>query len=170
MRPSVKKLALTLHVTSSVGWLGAVVVFLALAVGAATTTDAGRMRSAYIAMEMLGWSVLVPFSLACLVSGIVQGLGTSWGLLHHYWVVIKLLMTVIATGILLAYMQTLTYLSGIASTGTASDSRLPDPSPVVHAVLALGVLLVAVTLSTYKPRGLTAYGRRRRAIAIATAH
>ena len=165
MRPAVKRFALTLHVTSSVGWLGAVVVFLVLAVFAAITPDDQRMRAAYIAMNMLGWSVLVPFSLASLASGLVQGAGSNWGLLRHYWVLIKLLMTVIATTILLAYMQTLAYLSSVAADESGitggTDHRLPDPSPVLHSGLALVVLLVAVTLSVYKPRGLTRYGRRR---------
>ena len=61
-------------------------------------------------------------------------------------------------------MQTLGYLAGVAAeTASSSDdlSVLRSPSPVLHAGAALLLLLVATTLSVYKPRGLTAYGQRQ---------
>jgi hypothetical protein len=58
------------------------------------------------------WFVLVPLSLASLLTGLVQSLGTPWGLFRHYWVLFKLLINVLATIVLLMYMQTLTYLGG----------------------------------------------------------
>lgn len=39
MTPRLRKVALTAHVASSVGWLGAVVVFLAIAVVGVTSDD-----------------------------------------------------------------------------------------------------------------------------------
>ena len=35
-----------------------------------------------------------------------------------------------------------------------------NPSPMVHSMLALILLLLATVLGVYKPFGLTAYGRR----------
>lgn len=162
MSASVRKLALTTHVTLSVGWLGAVAAFLALAVAGLTSTDDQTVRAAYLAMEITGRYVLVPLSLISLVTGLVQSLGTSWGLFRHYWVLTKLALSAFATGVLLAYMQTLDYLAGVAAQpATPSDGVLPSASPVLHAAGALLVLLAAVTLSVYKPRGLTRYGWRR---------
>lgn len=46
-----------------------------------------------------------PFSLAALLTGVVQSVGTAWGLLRHYWVIAKLLITVLATLLLLVHMQ-----------------------------------------------------------------
>ncbi len=164
MTPRLRKFALTAHVTSSVGWLGAVVAFLALAVAGLTSQDAQMVRAAYLAMELIGWFVLVPLSLASLLTGLVQSLGTTWGLFRHYWVLFKLLITVLATIVLLMYMQTQFYLAGVAAETTLSSgdlSGLRDPSPVLHAGAGLLLLLVAVTLSVYKPRGMTRYGRRK---------
>ena len=56
---------------------------------------------------MLAVGVLVPLSVASLLSGLVQALGTAWGLFRHYWVLIKLMLTVVATAVLLAYVSTL---------------------------------------------------------------
>jgi heme exporter protein D len=36
-----------------------------------------------------------------------------------------------------------------------------NPSPIVHALLALLVLLVAMVLAVYKPQALTPYGQRK---------
>lgn len=165
MSPRAQKLALTAHVTASVGWLGAVVVFLALALLAVTTPDVALMRASYLAMEWAGWSVLVPFSVASLLTGLVQSLGSPWGLLRHYWVVIKLVLNVVATAVLLLYTETLALLgSTAAGEPSAGDlALLRSPSVVIHAVAALVVLLVATVLAVYKPRGMTRHGRRQRA-------
>ena len=164
MTPRVTKLALTAHVTSSVGWLGAVACFLGLSVVGLTSQDAQTVRAVYLVMEPTAWFVLVPLSLASLLTGLVQSLGTKWGLFRHYWVLFKLLMNVFATIVLLMYMQTLDYFARLAAETTLSSgdlSGLRSPSPALHAGLALLLLLVATVLAVYKPRGLTPYGRRK---------
>ena len=160
MRPGVRRAALVGHVTSSVGWLGAVAAFLALAVAALHTADDARMRALYVAMEVLGWAVLVPLAATSLLSGVVQSLGTPWGLFRHWWVIVKLLITVVATGILLAYTSTLSLLADAARERGGSVGLLPSTSPVLHSGAALLVLLAAAALSVYKPRGLTRHGWR----------
>ncbi len=165
MGPRLRKFALTAHVTSSVGWLGAVAAFLALSIVGLTSQDAQTVRAAYLAMDLTAWLVILPLSLASLLTGLVQSLGTAWGLFRHYWVLFKLLINVFATVVLLMYMQTLDYFAGVAADSTlpAGDLRvLRDPSSVLHASLALMLLLVATTLAVYKPRGMTPYGQRKR--------
>ena len=164
MTPRLRKFALTAHVTSSVGWLGAVAGSLALAVAGLTSQDAQTVRAVYLTMELTGWYVLIPLSLASLLTGLVQSLGTTWGLFRHYWVLVKLLINVFATIVLLMYMQTLSYLADVAAETTVSSGDLRglrDPSPILHAGAALLLLLVATTLAVYKPRGMTRYGRRK---------
>jgi hypothetical protein len=115
-------------------------------------------------MELTGWVVLVPLSLASLATGLVCSLGSAWGLFRHYWVLFKLLINVVATIVLLLYMQTLDYLGDIAAATALSGTglrELRDPSPVLHAAAALLLLLVATTLAIYKPRGMTRYGQHK---------
>jgi hypothetical protein len=164
MTPGLRKFALTAHVTFSVGWLGAVIGSLALAIAGLVSRDAQVVRAAYLMLELIGWYVLVPLSLASLITGLVMSLGTAWGLFRHYWVLIKFLINLFATIVLLMYMQTLSYLASVAAETTLSGgdvAGLRSPSPVLHAGAALLLLLVAVTLSVYKPRGITRYGRRK---------
>jgi len=163
LTPRLRKLTLTAHITSSVGWLGAVVVFLALAIAGLTSQDAQMVRAAYLAMELTGWYVIVPLSLASLLTGPVQSLCTEWGLFRHYWILVKLLITLLATIVLLVHMQPIDYMATAAAETTLSsaDLRGMRVQLVADAGAALLVLLVATAMSVYKPRGLTSYGRRK---------
>jgi hypothetical protein len=162
MSPRIRKFALTAHVAVSVGWLGAVAVFLALALSGLMNARAHAVQAAYVAMEVSTWFVIVPLALACLLTGLVQGLGTSWGLFRHYWVVAKLLLNVVATVLLLLHTQPISRVAAAAAAGplAAADLRQVRVQLVADAVLALLALIVATTLSVYKPWGMTPYGKR----------
>jgi hypothetical protein len=161
MTSGVRKFALAAHVASSVGWLGAVAAFLALAVVGLTSDDAETVRGVYLVMEPAAWFLLVPLAFASLLTGLVQALGTTWGLFRHYWVLFKLLINLVATVVLLLYMQTFDSMASVAASPSADLAAVRNVSPVLHAALALFLLLVATALAVYKPRGVTPYGRRR---------
>jgi hypothetical protein len=164
MTPRLRKFVLATHITSSVGWLGGVIVFLALAVIGLTRQDVPTVRAAYLVMEPAAWFVLVPLAVASLLTGLVQSLGTQWGLFRHYWVLFKLLMNVGAIIVLVMYTRTLGYLADVAAETTMSSEDLRllrTPTVVFHSGLALLLLLVAIVLAVYKPRGMTQYGLRR---------
>jgi uncharacterized membrane protein len=124
MAPRLRKFVLTTHVAASVGWLGAVVVFLALAVIGVTGQDAQLVRAAYLAAEPVTGFVIVPLALVSLVTGVFQSLGTQWGLFRHYWVLFKLLLNVIATIVLLMYMETVRYFADIAAESSTDLAEL----------------------------------------------
>jgi hypothetical protein len=158
MTPALRRLTLTTHIATSAGWSGAVLVFLALAVIGLTSEDERIVRGAYLTMAPAAWFVLVPLAHASLLSGIALALGTAWGLLRHYWVAVKLLLTVFATVILLIYMETFRQMAAVAADPIVNLADVRNASPVVHSVLALVVLLTTTVLSVYKPWGLTPYG------------
>lgn len=165
MSPRARKVALTVHVTSSVGWFGAVGGVLALAIAGMTSDDVQTVRAAYLAMELSAWSVLVPLALASLATGVVQALGTKWGLLRYYWVIAKLVITVVATIVLLLYTQTLDVVSDTAAGSVWSSTDraiLRSPTVVVHSSVALVLLVVTTTLAIFKPPGMTRRGRGHR--------
>lgn len=163
MSRGVRRLALTAHVTTSVGWFGAVAAFLPLALAGLISSDAQLVRAAYQAMALIGWAVIVPLAIASLVTGIIQSIGTAWGLFRQWWVVAKLVITVPATILLLVHMQPIGHVANVAAAGTLSPTDLSDLRIqfVAQAGAALVVLLVATVLSIYKPRGRTPYGRRK---------
>jgi hypothetical protein len=158
LTPRLRKFIFTAHVVSSVGWIGAVVAYLALVVAALTSQDAQTVRAAFLAMELI-YFVLVPLALASLLTGAVQALGTTWGLFQHYWVVFKLVLTIVATSVLLLHWQTVKALADVAARDGAHLTGAGGE--LLHAGVGLVVLLTTAILGVYKPRGMTRYGRRK---------
>ena len=163
MTPSLRKLVLTTHITLSVAWIGAVAAFLALAIGGLTSQNVQMVRAAYPAMELTARFAIVPLAFASLLSGLIQSLGTAWGLFRHYWVLVKFLLTVFATIVLLKKTALISYAAHRAAETTLSraDLRAAGIPLVVHAAGGILVLVVITILSVYKPWGLTLYGRRK---------
>lgn len=154
MPPGLRKFALTAHVISSVGWLGAVLTFLALTITGLRSQDAQTVRVVYLAAWPITWFAIVPLALTSLLTGLIQSLGTKWRLFRHYWVLFKFVLTVLATLVLLQYTQTVSYFAGVTpETSMAYFAGLQ--SYLLHAAGGLLVLLLITTLSVYKPRGMT---------------
>jgi hypothetical protein len=162
MSPGVRKFALAMHLTLSVGWLGAVAAYIALDVAAATSQDAQTLRAAYLGMESIVRSTIIPLALASLLTGLVMSLGTKWGLFRHYWVLISLVLTIIATLVLVVETQVISSLAAVAANPTTSSDELRAlPSTLVHSIGGMVVLLVILVLNVYKPQGVTRYGWRK---------
>lgn len=159
MSPNLRTFALTVHVTCSVGWVGAAFAYLALGIAAGTSHDPLIIRASWLAMDLVGWYVLVPLAIASLLTGIVISLGTRWGLLRHYWVLIAVVLTTVAAAVLLLHMPTVSVTAEVAR--RADDAGLHAlGGDVVHPGLGVLVLLAVTVLNMYKPRGITPYGRR----------
>ncbi|MGM1060853.1 DUF2269 domain-containing protein [Saccharothrix sp. Mg75] len=158
MAPGTRKFVLLVHITTAVGWLGAVLAYLALDITATTGQDVETVRAAYVAMELMTSYVIVPLALASVLIGIVNALGTPWGLLRHYWVLVKLLLTTFAATVLLTEVSAVRHLADAAT--SAADPR-ELPGTLLHSAGGSAVLLLVVMLSVYKPRGVTRYGWRR---------
>jgi len=162
MPPLLRKFVLTAHITFAVGWLGAVAGFLALAIFGLKSQDAPIMNSAYLGMDLIARFVILPLSFAPLVTGPILSLGTPWGLFRHYWILAKLVITVLSTIILLIHMKPISHLSHLTMDEALAGA---DPNLRIQMVAASGAALVALILATalavYKPRGMTAYGWRK---------
>ena len=161
LTPGLRKGVLAAHLAVSVGWLGAVVPYLALGVSAVTSQDAQTVRVAWVAMELTGWYAIVPLALASLFTGVIMGLGTPWGLFRHYWVLISLLLTIVATTGLLVHMPTVSLLARGAQEADGADLVGGMGGDLFHAGVGLLILLVIQVLNVFKPAGMTRYGWRK---------
>jgi hypothetical protein len=96
-----------------------------------------------------------------------MALGTKWGLFRHYWVLFSLLLTILATVVLLRHMQHVSFFAGVAAetdrahVGGHSADVGGLGGELLHAGVGLLVLLVIQVLNVYKPRGMTPYGWRK---------
>jgi hypothetical protein len=160
MSVGVRKLAVTAHVASSLGWLGAVGSFLVLAIAGLTSERADTIRAAYVAMDLVGLYLIV-----ALLTGLALALGTRWGLVRHYWVLVKLTVTAFAVAALLLHQFTAVSEAARRASGTAAGVHPAlggmGTQLVADAGAAVLVLLVINALGVYKPWGRTVYGRQK---------
>ena len=160
LSPRARKFSLSVHLTVSIGWIGAVVAYLGLGTTAVKADDPELIRSMWSAMEIVGWFVIVPLALASLLTGLLMALGTKWGLFQHYWVTISFGLTVFAVVVLLLHMPSVTSTAdlALAEEGQALQALGGD---LGHPSIGLVILLAVQVLNLYKPRGLTRYGWRK---------
>ena len=157
LTPPLRKLVLATHVIVSVGWLGIVAAMLVLEISAVTTHDVGMSKATYTLIGSVSDTLLMPppasFGLAALLTGIVLSLGTKWGLLKHYWILAKLLLTVavILSGIFLVDRW-------IQQAGAHPEDASAPMLLICVFMLHLVMLGAATILSVYKPRGTTGRG------------
>ena len=160
--PILRKAALAVHLAVSVGWIGAVAAYTALDLTAATSSDAATLRAAYVGMGLITAWVMVPVALAALVTGLIVSLGTKWGLLRYWWVLVSLALTAFATAVLVVETGTIASYAAVATDASATDAELRAlGNTLLHSIGGTSVLLVVLVLNVYKPPGLTRYGWRK---------
>jgi hypothetical protein len=167
MTPALRKLTITAHVAFSVGWLGATAAFLVLSIAGLTSHDAEVVRGAYLSMDLISRFIIIPLCFAAVVTGLLQALGTPWGLFRYYWIVLKFGLAILATLALLLHQfvvvaEAAKRVSGATAQTLFSADLGPLKTELVRApILAILLLLVVTTLGVYKPWGLTRYGLRK---------
>jgi hypothetical protein len=155
MTTNLIKFNLISHISFSVGWLGAVAVFISLAIKGLYSTIEMDLNAVYISMEISAYYVIVPFAIASLITGIIQAVSTKWGLMKHYWIVVKLFLTVFSTLILLLHLQPIRHLSTLAKNGQIAEIHQSglQLQLIADSIAAMLVLLIILSISIYKPWG-----------------
>jgi len=160
MSRRLRKIALAVHLTVSIGWVGAVLAYLGLGVASVNSERESTIRGAWISMELIGWWIIVPLALASLLTGVVMALGTKWGLARYYWVLISFGLTTFATSILLLHMPDVSTMADQARAARGSELQ-GFGGDLFHAGVGLTILLAVLALNIAKPPGLTRYGWRQ---------
>jgi hypothetical protein len=169
LRPPVRKLWLVLHLLSAAAWIGIdVIVAVLVAVG----RFGGNPALRGLAYEALGTFVVWPMltsGLICLLTGLVLGWYSKWGLLRYWWVAVKLGLNLALCTLILVALQP--GMAEVRDYGVALAAGLPSVidtgNLVFPPIVSLTALSFATVLSVYKPWGRTARhndgaGRRRR--------
>lgn len=149
-----RRALLTNHLIFSLGWIGAALAYLALAIVAGASGDPGSVRGAWSAMELIGWGVIVPLALGSLATGLAVSLLSPWGLLRHYWVLISLVLTAISAAVTVLHMPDVSSMAEMARAAD-DDELLRLGGDAFHPAAGLVVLVVIAVLNVYKPRGRT---------------
>lgn len=150
LSPPWRKLLMAVHLIVSLGLLGSDLAVLVLVANGLRGADAVTV---YPAAHLVGVTLLVPMALLAVATGVLQGLLTPWGLLRHWWVTIKLVLT--AAGTVLALFVLTPSLAGAAQLATVGvQVPLADRIGLVRDSSAASIVLVVIVLvSLYKPFG-----------------
>ncbi len=143
MTPALRKMTITAHVAFSVGWLGAVAAFLVLSIAGLTSHDAEVVRGAYLSMDLISRFVIIPMCFAALATGLLQALGTPWGLFRYYWILMKFGLAIFATIALLIHQLAVMAVAAKRVSRSAAETLFrPDLAPLKtepgHSVAARG--------------------------------
>jgi hypothetical protein len=161
LTPTGRKAVLVLHIAGGVGWMGLDAGLLILA-ATGLTTDTGRTAvSCYTAIGLVVPPAVLTLSLVMLATGLILGLGTKWGLLRYWWVLVKLALGLVLTGLVFFALlpATVALPEAVASAGDGGGAAVRAALgatpvqlmfPPVVSFLALGFALV---LSVFKPWG-----------------
>lgn len=146
---------LTVHVAASVGWLGLDGALVTLELIGLRSADPPVRAGIAAAMATIACWVVIPVVFASLYSGLVLALGTSWGLVRHWWILVKSGIAVVLTATGLALM--LPRLQQII----AGNGEPVQAQTLAARSIALVLLLAATGLSVVKPWGKTRLARQR---------
>jgi hypothetical protein len=148
LSPRARRTVTFLHIVSGVGLLGATSATLLLAINGAATDELAFADSIYRLMSLNSAVFGIPLSMLSLLTGILLGLGTHWGVLRHWWTTLKL---VLILGVV---------LNGALVIGPTVSELRDDPMVagtqtrvVFAAALSAAMLLTATALSVFKPGG-----------------
>lgn len=155
-RPRTRKTILVIHLIAALGLLGEVWTLVTLNLYSILTSDEELARSAYELMGVLVFAGGIPLSMLALITGILVGLTTHWGVLRHYWVfaTLLLLIGVISVGMFAFNPEA---MAAAAEAGSLSSGQQWGQFTAVAAQLVM--LITATALSVFKPRGRISWRR-----------
>lgn len=160
--PRGKKALVTTHVVFSGSWLGVGVVMVSLTVLGLRSDDAATVRVSYELLELFDMTILPWSSIGAILSGIAVSLTGKWGLVRHYWIVVKLMIAVAiiasAFGFLHRWAVSAAERSALLA-ATDGDVVIGDLGVWLVTGFGTAVFFVAVAmvLSVYKPWGKTRF-------------
>ncbi|MDP9239066.1 MAG: DUF2269 family protein [Actinomycetota bacterium] len=163
LRGTARRLLRLSHVIAALAWLGVDVVLGVLAVTAFTSDDPGTIAACYIALHTFAAPLLLVFGLTTLVTGLVLSISGGFGLIRYWWVLVKLVINLILSGLVLIALQP--RLTDAAAEATRIDATLIDrlgriPTDLLFPAFVSGAAIIAASLlGTFKPWGRTPFRR-----------
>ena len=146
-----RMLIVVAHVAAAVSLLGADLTLLALNISAARGADP---RTVYPAARLIATWLAAPLAVVSLGTGLLQGLTTSWGLVRHSWVTVKLAITALLTVVLLLVL--VPALGRVADLATGPTPQLISNAQrqrlAIAPTAAAALLTLNIVLAIYKPR------------------
>ena len=120
-----RKSVLLVHIASAGAWLGIDVVMAVLVFTALLSDDDRTKALSFRALELVAVGPLLAAGLVCLLTGVLLGLGSKYGLLRYWWVVLKLALNLVLTGLVLVSLAP--EVADAAERARQVDAGVPAP-------------------------------------------
>ena len=160
-----RRSVLVLHIACGVGWMGADVLLAILMVTARTSADGPSVAAAYTAARLVIPPAVSVLAVGMLLTGVLLGLGTKWGLVQWWWVFVKLLIGVVLTA--LVFVLLVPGALGIPAELAGSADQVRDQvgragqDLVFPPLVSFAALAFSLVLSVFKPWQRTRWGRAK---------
>ena len=157
-----RRAVLTVHLVAAGAWIGIDVVLGVLVFTAMGTNSTRTEALCYQALELFAVWPLLTAGMVSLLSGIVLGLGTNYGLVKYWWVAVKLALNIVLTTLVLFALRLGIYdatrYGDALAAGQPTDASVDSLAfpPIVSGL----ALLAATILAVYKPWGRIRAARR----------
>ena len=150
-----RRAALVVHIASAGGWLGVDIAMAVVIVAALVTRDLATRTSCLRVLELITVWPLLACGLVCLLSGLVLGLGSTWGVLRYRWVAVKLVLNLVLTALVVVALRPEVAHQAEAARRAATGEPVGfDLTNLIYPpTVSPTLLLVAMTLSVVKPWG-----------------
>jgi hypothetical protein len=150
-----RKGVLLVHIASAGVWLGIDVVMGVLVFTALLSDDDRTKALSFRALELVAVGPLLATGLVCLLTGILLGLSSKYGLVRYWWVAVKLVLSLLLTALVLVALAP--EVAAAAERARQFDAGLPAPlgigNLIFPPIVSPTALLVAMTLAVFKPWG-----------------
>ena len=156
MSRTARRATLVVHIASAGGWLGVDIAMAVVIATAAFATDLATRAACLQVLELITVWPLLGCGLACLLSGLVLGWGSTWGVLRYWWVTAKLALNIVLTALVVVSLRPeVTHQAAQARRALAGEPVTFDLANLIYPpTVSPTLLLVAMTLSVVKPWGL----------------
>ena len=155
LRGRTRKTVLILHILSVGSWVGVDVIVAVLVLTGWLSSDPSVRGLAYQALgTFVGWPMLVS-ALVSLVTGVLLGLGSKYGLVRYWWVAIKLCLNLLlATLIVTALRGEVANAAGLGGQlAVGADLDWNFTNMIYPPIVSPTALTIAFLLAVFKPWG-----------------
>ncbi|NKZ02962.1 hypothetical protein [Actinomadura latina] len=141
-----RKTTLIVHIVSAGAWIGIdVMVAVLVLTGRFGTTGDVRALAYQALATFVVWPMLTS-GLICLLTGVLLGLGTRWGLLRYWWVAVKLVLNLALCTLILLLLQP--GMDEVGDYGRTLTTGTPEPAFISNLFYPPAVSLTALTFAT----------------------
>jgi hypothetical protein len=160
-----RKSVLVLHIACGVGWMGADVLLAILMLTGRLSGDGPTVAAAYTAARLVIPPAVGVLATGMLATGVLLGLGTRYGLVQWWWVLVKLVIGIVLTA--LVFVLLVPGALGIPTelTGTADQVRdrvgRAGQDLVFPPFVSFVALAFSLVVSVFKPWRRTPWAKAR---------